>query len=107
LFTSLIPWQAVCRRRNSLATSSLPVTGDEPYHKASFSVLKSDFHLSLGNNWTVLCAVVEEFAGLIQDKSSVEDFVVWIESVMERCIREVCHLALIVNWCQTCVQFPG
>ena len=41
---------------------------------------------------------MEEFAGLIQDKSSVEDFVVWIESVMERCIREVCHLALIVNW---------
>ena len=69
-------------------------------------MLKSDFHLSLGNNWTVLCAVVEEFAGLIQDKSSVEDFVVWIESVMERCIREVCHLALIVNWCQTSVQFP-
>jgi len=71
--------------------SSLPVTGDEPYHKASYSVLKSDFRLSLGNKWTVLCAVVvvEGFAGPIKDKSSVEDFVVWIEGVMERCTREI------------------
>ena len=34
--------------------------------------------------------VVEEFAGLVQDKSSVEDFVLWIENILERCIRKVC-----------------
>ena len=33
---------------------------------------------------------MEEFAGLVQDKSSVEDFVLWIENILERCIRKVC-----------------
>lgn len=32
---------------------------------------------------------MEEFAGLVQDKSSVEDFVLWIENILERCIRKV------------------
>ena len=36
-----------------------------------------------------LSIVVEEFAGLVQDKSSVEDFVLWIENILERCIRKV------------------
>ena len=46
----------------------------------------------------VCITVVHEFGTLLEEKGTVEDFVMWVESIVDKCVRKVCVCVCVYTY---------